>query len=80
MSDSIQIPSGPLPPNYLTENRAHILIGVGVLFMVLNITAFGLRAISRRIKRVSFGWDDALIIPALIFNLVLDVLLMCKSI
>ncbi|KAF4632946.1 hypothetical protein G7Y89_g5178 [Cudoniella acicularis] len=76
MSDSIQIPSGPLPPNYLTESRAHILISVGVLFMVLDITAFGLRAISRRIKRVSFGWDDVLIIPALIFNLVLDVLLM----
>ncbi|TVY82375.1 hypothetical protein LSUE1_G004903 [Lachnellula suecica] len=76
MSDSIQIPKGPLPPNYLTESRGHILISVGVLFMVLDITAFILRTISRRMKRVPLGWDDILIIPALVFNLVLAVVLM----
>lgn len=77
MSNGIQIPKGPLPPNYFTEYRGHILIIVGILFVVLNLIAFGLRAISRRIKYVPLGWDDILIIPALVFNLVLDVMLMC---
>lgn len=78
MSNSIQIPKGPLPPNYFTEYRGHILIIIRVLFIVLDITAFGLRAVSRGIKYVPLGWDDILIIPALIFNLVLDVMLMCS--
>jgi len=44
--------------------------------MVLDVIAFGLRVTSRRINRVPLGRDDILIIPALIFNLVLDVMLM----
>ncbi|CAG8952790.1 hypothetical protein HYFRA_00009035 [Hymenoscyphus fraxineus] len=44
---SIQFPKGPLPPGYLEEDRSYVVIIVGVLFMVLEIAAFGLGAASR---------------------------------
>lgn len=80
MSDSIQLPKGPLPPHYLTESRAHILISVGVLFIILDTVAFALRAVSRYFSHVKFGWDDILIIPALIFNIANAVIEMRKLI
>ncbi|KAF7949127.1 hypothetical protein EAE96_008296 [Botrytis aclada] len=76
MANSIQFPHGDLPPSYFTEYRGHILVGVGVTFMVLDSIAFFLRVLSRRLNRISMGWDDIIVIPALIFNLALDIILM----
>ena len=76
MANSIQFPHGDLPLSYFTEYRGHILVGVGVTFMVLDSIAFFLRVLSRRLNRISMVWDDILVIPALIFNLALNVILM----
>lgn len=58
----------PLPPNYLTEDRGHILIVVPTIFLVLINTTFVLRQISRHILKIRFGWDDALVVVALLAN------------
>jgi hypothetical protein len=76
--DTITFPQGPLPANYNTENRSHVLLGVGVTFIVLEIIAFALRVTARRINHVPFGWDDSLMIPALILNLAVAVMALGK--
>jgi len=63
-----------LPPSYFTADRGHILKGVSIAFIVLEVLAFGLRAHARRIKRVAFGWDDVIMIPALLCNLALCII------
>ncbi|KAF2650264.1 hypothetical protein K491DRAFT_609137 [Lophiostoma macrostomum CBS 122681] len=73
-SNTITFPKGPLPPSYYTDDRGGILIGVASAFMALEIVAFTLRTVSRRIHRVPFGWDDALVIPALLLNSLLCIL------
>jgi len=67
--DTVTFPTGPLAPSYFTDNRSHVLLATGTSFIVLELTAFGLRVFVRWLKRVPFGWDDALMIPALIMNL-----------
>ncbi|TAQ90945.1 hypothetical protein B7494_g685 [Chlorociboria aeruginascens] len=74
MADTITFPSGPLPPEYYTEDRGAVLISVAITFIVLELVAFGLRAIARRLKRVPFGWDDCFIITALALCLTLDIM------
>lgn len=68
-ANTIQFPKGPLPPNYLTEDRGHILLAVSTAFLGLILVAFALRQASRYIQKTPWGWDDVLIIPALLVNI-----------
>ena len=79
-ADTITFPKGPLPESYYTADRGAILIGVASGFIVLELAAFSLRTISRHMHRVAFGWDDALVIPALMLNLLVCILAICKLI
>lgn len=67
--NTITLPKGPIPPSYWTDDRGHILITVGIVFMVIEIVAFGLRMFACRLRRAKFSWDDVLVISALLSNL-----------
>lgn len=67
----------PLPPNYFTEDRSHVLLAVASTFLALIIIAFVLRMVSRRIQKVRFGWDDGLVIAALLGNIVNCIFTIC---
>lgn len=75
---TITFPKGPLPADYFAANRSDILLGVGVTFITLEVITFGLRVVSRKIKGTKFGWDDAMMIPALLCNLALCALCLRK--
>lgn len=62
-----------MPPHH-SEDRGGVLIGVGVAFIILELLAFGLRITARWLRRVPFGFDDALMFPALVLNLALCIM------
>jgi hypothetical protein len=63
----------------LLEYRGYVVQGVAITFIVLELIGYGLRMVARRINRVPFGWDDALMIPALLTNLGICITVLCKS-
>jgi hypothetical protein len=75
-SITVSFPKGPVSESYMKADRSNILLGVGIAFIILEVIAFGLRVVARRIKGVCFGWDDAFIVSGLIFNLTLCALCM----
>jgi len=79
MASRIIFPEGPLPPHYLTDNRSQVVYAVVITFIVFELVAFALRMTARQMRHVSFGWDDALIIPALLCNLTLCAMSLGKS-
>jgi hypothetical protein len=78
-SNTVTFPKGPLPKSYYTDDRGGILLGVASAFLALEVVAFILRAVSRRMRRVAFGWDDALMVPALLMNILLCIFGICKA-
>ena len=69
MPTSIQFPKGPFPPGYFTADRSEVLLGVAVTFIVLEVLVFGLRLLARKLQGAESGWDDTLVLLALVFNL-----------
>ena len=53
----------------LNDSRAPQVIAVFVIITLLSITSVFLRLISRKISNIKYGWDDYLIIIALVRNL-----------
>jgi len=64
---------------YLAEYRGNVLRDTAIAFIILELIAFGLRVAARRINRVQYGWDDALMILALLSNLAVSTAALCKS-
>lgn len=56
-------------PAYLAEYIGYQVIGVAIAFMVLETVFVILRSLARRKTLSPLGWDDYLIIPALVVNL-----------
>ena len=56
------------PPGYLAENRGYQLTAVAIAFIAIEILLVALRFSARRMHVSPMGWDDWLIIPALISN------------
>ena len=50
------------------------IIGTGVVFTVLTITAVGLRFVSKRITRATVGIDDWLLLAALLIFVTAEIL------
>lgn len=67
--NSMILPKGPLPPDYMTADRGHLLISVYVCFITIEVFGFGLGILARKIRRIPLGWDDVLIIIALLSNM-----------
>jgi len=63
----------------LAEYRGQVVQGVAITFIVLELIAYALRLVARRINRVPFGWDDALMIPSLLTNLGICIAVLCRS-
>ena len=58
------------PPGYLEEYSGNRLLGVSILFIILDTLAVSLRFYTRSMTEYSnWGWDDTVLIPALITNL-----------
>lgn len=46
---------------YLQGSRQSAVVGVTILYIVLEVIALILRQISKRLARIRLGWDDFLI-------------------
>lgn len=57
------------PPGYLEESIGPTLVAISALFIALDVVFVCLRFYSRRLIKTPLGWDDILILPALILNL-----------
>lgn len=56
------------------------IVGTGVAFAVLATLALGLRFCSKRVARISWGSDDALLLLALFLYLTAEILVVrCES-
>ena len=53
-------------PEYINEDRGYQLLTVSILMIVLQLVAVGSRFYARRVTKAALGWDDHLIIPALV--------------
>jgi hypothetical protein len=80
MADNIIAPSEPYSSEYLAESRSHVVVAVGVTFIVLELVGFALRIVSRRVKHVPSGLDDIFAALALVANVTLCIMILCKSI
>jgi len=61
-----------------TDYRGYILQRLAIVFIALQPIGFALRVVARRMTRVRFGWDDALMIPSLPLNLGLCIAVFCR--
>ncbi|PVH98546.1 hypothetical protein DM02DRAFT_682052 [Periconia macrospinosa] len=68
---TVILPTGPLPPDYVAADRGHILISICICFIVLEVIAFVLRTFARRLRKLPFRWDEALVVFSLLSNLTL---------
>lgn len=50
------------------------IVGTGVVFTVLSVTAVGLRFTSKRITRAAFGIDDWLLLASLAIYMAAEIL------
>jgi hypothetical protein len=62
-----------LPPEVIAYQQAHIhenlgptVIAVASVLLCLDVTAVAARFYARRALKISYGWDDWLIIPGLV--------------
>ena len=56
-------------PAYLAEDKGYLVMAIAITFIVVDVIFTLLRFTARRISKVSFGWDDYLLIPSLLSNL-----------
>ncbi|KAL8898239.1 MAG: hypothetical protein Q9207_006803 [Kuettlingeria erythrocarpa] len=56
-------------PEYLREYSGGTLIAVAIAFIVLDLLFVGLRELARHRTKATWGWDDYLILPALVVNI-----------
>lgn len=57
---------GPPPGIDLSETQVPRILGVNIATYALACVAIVLRFISRRLSRAHLGWDDWLMIPAIV--------------
>lgn len=63
--------------SYYTADRGEVLVGVGILFIVLETAAFALRVLACRLRRLPFDWADVLAIAAFLSNMALVGMAIC---
>ncbi|KAB8289667.1 hypothetical protein EYC80_010580 [Monilinia laxa] len=68
-----QAMAAEFPPGYLESYGGHKLVAICVAAIVLDLFFFAARFMSRWIHNTPKGWDDFLMIPALVFSLALAV-------
>ncbi|RAL63837.1 hypothetical protein DID88_003480 [Monilinia fructigena] len=66
-----QAMAAEFPPGYLESYDGHKLVAICVTAIVLDLFFFAARFTSRWIHNTPKGWDDFLMIPALVFTLML---------
>lgn len=59
------------PPGYLEDYNGHKLVATCISCIVLNIFFVFARFISRWLHNTPRGWDDFLMVPALMFSVLL---------
>lgn len=59
------------PPGYLESYDGHKLVAICIAAIVLDVFFVAARFASRWIHNTPKGWDDLLMIPALLFSLLL---------
>jgi hypothetical protein len=66
-----------LPPEVIAYQQAHIhenlgptVIAVASVLLCLDVTTVAVRFYARRALKISYGWDDWLIIPGLVCSFV----------
>ncbi|PLB43653.1 hypothetical protein P170DRAFT_513988 [Aspergillus steynii IBT 23096] len=59
-------------PGYLQESQQGTILGVTVLFIILETLAVTFRGVSKLIGRLNWGWDDALIVLGFILCTVIN--------
>lgn len=61
-----------ISPGYLQESQQRTILGVTVLFIVLETLAVAFRFASKLIGRLNWGWDDGFIVLGLILCMVIN--------
>lgn len=59
------------PPGYLENYSGHKLVATCITAIVLSVFFVSARFVSRWLHNTPRGWDDCLMIPALIFSVLL---------
>jgi hypothetical protein len=57
----------------LFEYNGSQLVGTSIAFLILNPIFVGLRFYARHTTKAKTGYDDYLVIPALVINMILDI-------
>ena len=68
----------PIPPDHQTPEWLNAycgneLVGTSIAFMVLGPVFVGLRWYTRLSTKAKLGWDDYLVLPALLANIALQI-------
>ena len=66
-------------PAYHSEHDTNGVVPVAIVFTILEVTCVALRFWARRIGKVSWGVDDSLMIPGLVFCLAVNALCLCEQ-
>jgi len=62
-----------------TDNENSSIAAVGALVLALAVVSVAARFYTRHFTKAGFGWDDWLILLALIVTIVTDILELCGS-
>lgn len=62
------MPSAPTSSSgFVDENIGYQAFSCAIAFIVIEVSVVALRVFTRILTHTRFGWDDALIIPSLLF-------------
>lgn len=61
-----------ITPGYLQESQQGTILGVTILFIILETLSVAFRGVSKLIGRLNWGWDDGLIVLGFILCMVIN--------
>ena len=67
------------PPGFLKEYQGDRLLATSIAFIIVDVLFVTLRIYSRRLAGTTRSWDDYLIPPALVFNIGVCIVGICKN-
>lgn len=66
---TIELPTGLVSPLYMSDDRGGLLIVLSSVFIGVEVIGFGFRIWARHLTASEVGWDDILLVPALLCSL-----------